>query len=95
LKLPRPQGRAFSAGDFESLSPIAFFSAEELTKKLAFLKPKATRKGKKSGSGAPGDSSQANRGYTIGINNLYRGAFEHGRYFTIFLLFLLNLSHGL
>ncbi|KAF8203864.1 hypothetical protein BJ912DRAFT_941248 [Pholiota molesta] len=79
LKLPRPQGRAFSAGDFESLSPIAFFSAEEFTKKLAFLKPKATRKGKKSGSGAPEDSSQANRGYTIGIDNLYRGAFEHGR----------------
>ncbi|KAF9486424.1 hypothetical protein BDN70DRAFT_869967 [Pholiota conissans] len=76
-RLSFPSRLPFLASDFESLSPVSFFSVDELVKKLAFHKPKA--KGKKSGSDAPADSSQANKGYNPGIKNPYRGAFEHGR----------------
>ena len=80
LPLPRAQPRTVRA--FESLSPIEFIGVEDLAKKLSFLKPKA-KKGAVN-SNQP-DSSQANRGYSTQEVNLYRGAFEHGRYVDIII----------
>lgn len=75
-------------GDFESVSPIYFNSADELKKKLGLLKQKQ-RKGKKE---EPWDTSQANRSFTDGDRGILRGEFEHGRCdaflcipFTVFL----------
>lgn len=62
-------------GDFESVSPIYFNSADELKKKLGLLKQKQ-RKGKKE---EPWDTSQANRSFTGGDRGILRGEFEHGR----------------
>lgn len=74
FRLPHPTTRSIPASEFESLSPIAFWDAEELTKKLASLKPKS-HKGKE-----PYDSSQANKQYNIdGTDGIQRAAFEHGR----------------
>ncbi|KAF8966174.1 hypothetical protein BDZ97DRAFT_723826 [Flammula alnicola] len=71
MALPLPNPRVTLAPrEFESLSPITFSNVEAFTKKLSVLKPKAKK---------PGDSSQANRGYNDGRDNLYRGGFEHGR----------------
>ncbi|KAJ3509525.1 hypothetical protein NLJ89_g5177 [Agrocybe chaxingu] len=72
MRLPLPRSPPFRASNFESLSPILFWNVEELTKKLVTLKPKV-------GKGRGGDNSQANRGYTDDMVELYRGSFEHGR----------------
>lgn len=66
-------------GDFESVSPIYFNSADELKKKLGLLKQKQ-RKGKKE---EPWDTSQANRSFTGGDRGILRGEFEHGRCNTV------------
>ncbi|KAF8803995.1 hypothetical protein BYT27DRAFT_7194724 [Phlegmacium glaucopus] len=67
-----PQGQPLSVHDFESLSPILFYDTEDLAKKVSSLKPRGAK-------GRPGDTSQANRGYDKTRDDLYRGAFEHGR----------------
>ena len=80
-RLPYPNpASAYSAYDFESVSPIVFADKEDLSQKLKYLRQKK--------GGAP---SQANRNYPEGSFDLYRGAFEHGRYddHTFFLL-----NHG-
>jgi hypothetical protein len=70
-----PQGPPLSVADFESLSPILFYDVEDLGKKISSLKPKGAK-----GAKNRGDTSQANRGYDIANDDIYRGAFEHGRY---------------
>ena len=66
-----PQGPPLSVANFESLSPISFFDAEDLGKKISSLKPRGAKN--------RGDTSQANRGYDKARDDFYRGAFEHGR----------------
>jgi len=66
-----PEGRPFNPIHFESLSPIYFYSSEQLAKKLASLKP-----GKKSDNR---DTSQANKAYSNDDDIPYRGVYEHGR----------------
>lgn len=72
LRENRPHGAPLSVSDFESLSPIYFYDVEDLGKKISSLKPKGAKN-------RPGDTSQANRGYDKARDDIYRGAFEHGR----------------
>ncbi|KAF8641761.1 hypothetical protein AX16_009838 [Volvariella volvacea WC 439] len=53
LSLTLPRSGEISPANFESLSPIIFTSADQLHKKLAYLKP----------GGGPWDNSRANKGY--------------------------------
>jgi hypothetical protein len=71
LREKHPQGPPLSVDNFESLSPILFYNAEDLGKKISNLKPRGVKN--------RGDTSQANRGYDKARDDFYRGAFEHGR----------------
>lgn len=74
LRLPSPSGSPIPSTSFESLSPIDFWDAEELAKKLATLKPKH-HKGR-----SQVDNSQVNKSFNEGGDQgIYRAAFEHGR----------------
>jgi len=73
MGLPHPKGAPALSTDFESLSPIQFCNALELSKKLSFHKPK-NKKGRD-----PTDNSQANKQFVTGEDGVHRGAFEHGR----------------
>jgi hypothetical protein len=75
LKEKSPSGPPLSASPFESLSPILFYNTDDLGKKISSLKPRGAKN--------RGDTSQANRGYDIASADIYRGAFEHGRYFFV------------
>lgn len=84
-RLPYPNpASAYSAYDFESVSPIVFANKEGLSQKMKHLRQKK--------GGAP---SQANRNYPDGTLDLYRGAFEHGRYGSHTFFFLVDLRNRL
>jgi hypothetical protein len=81
MRLSVPTARPVSPTEFESLSPIEFWDAEELAKKLGTMKPKA-HKGR-----TPVDNSQTNKQYTAGgADGVHRAAFEHGRCGSLFLI---------
>lgn len=81
MRLPVPTAPPVGPTGFESLSPIEFWDAEELAKKLSTMKPKA-HKGR-----TPVDNSQSNKQYNAGgEDGVHRAAFEHGRCDLLFLV---------
>jgi hypothetical protein len=73
LGLPFPRATPARPTDFESLSPIQFPNALELSMKLSTLRPKS-KKGREYT-----DNSQANKQFVTASDGILRGAFEHGR----------------